>query len=111
MFVVAGVVSPRCQGPPPTMVSVPELPEQESMPTSSGSSQVMGAISWIVDLLLYEEEALAEEEEQKLRRQEATDEERDRDDEQGLNNEVPAPPCAMGTSQLPTRRCQIGLPH
>lgn len=48
----------------------------------------MGAISWIVDLLLYQEEALAAEEEQKQRRREATQEEKDLEEEEGLTDEV-----------------------
>lgn len=50
----------------------------------------MGAISWIVDSLMYEEEAAAAEEEQRMRRQQATQEERDRDEEDGLADQVRA---------------------
>lgn len=50
--------------------------------------QVMGAISWIVDWLLYEEAVTEAEEEQRLVREEATHEEADQDDEEGPNDQV-----------------------
>lgn len=51
-------------------------------------NQVMGAVSWLVDLLMYSEEAISAEEEQKIRRQQATQEEKDRDEEEGITDEV-----------------------
>lgn len=50
--------------------------------------QVMGAISWIVDTLMYEEETMAAEEEQRVRRQETSEEEREQGEEDGLADQV-----------------------
>lgn len=50
--------------------------------------QVMGAISWIVDSLLYEEAVAEAEEEQRLRREQATREQMEEDEEDGLDDQV-----------------------
>lgn len=49
---------------------------------------MMGAISWLVDSLLYEESAATAEEDQRLRREEATHEQREQDEEDGVNDQV-----------------------
>lgn len=49
--------------------------------------KVMGAISWIVDTLMYEEETESAELEERTRRQEATQEERDQDEADGLTDQ------------------------
>lgn len=48
----------------------------------------MGAISWIVDALLYDETIAVAEEEQRAREREATPEERERDKEDGVDDQV-----------------------
>lgn len=48
----------------------------------------MGAISWIVDSLLYEEAVAESEEEQRLRREQATREQMEEDEEDGLDDQV-----------------------
>lgn len=48
----------------------------------------MGAISWIVDSLLYEEAVAEAEEEQRLRREQATREQMEEDEEDGLDDQV-----------------------
>lgn len=53
--------------------------------------QVMGAISWIVDSLLYEEAVAVAEEDQRLRREEATHEQMEDDEEDGLDDQVWSP--------------------
>ena len=50
--------------------------------------QVMGAISWIVDSLLYDEAIAVAEEEQRLREREATPEQREQDKEDGVDDQV-----------------------
>lgn len=54
------------------------------------SRQVMGAISWMVDSLLYDEAIAMAEEEQREREREATQEEREQDKEDGLDDQVQA---------------------
>lgn len=54
------------------------------------SRQVMGAISWIVDSLLYDETIAAAEEEQRAREREATPEQREQDKEDGVDDQVGA---------------------
>ncbi|CAN0123472.1 unnamed protein product, partial [Ectocarpus fasciculatus] len=49
--------------------------------------KVMGAISWIVDALLYDETIAVAEEEQRAREREATPEERERDKEDGVDDQ------------------------
>ncbi|CAM9164644.1 unnamed protein product [Ectocarpus sp. 6 AP-2014] len=49
--------------------------------------KVMGAISWIVDALLYDETIAVAEEEQRVREREATPEERERDKEDGVDDQ------------------------
>lgn len=49
----------------------------------------MGAISWIVDSLLYDEAIAEAEEEQRLREREATPEQREQDKEDGVDDQVP----------------------
>lgn len=48
----------------------------------------MGAISWIVDSLLYEEAVAENEEEQRLRREQAKLEQVEEDEEDGLDDQV-----------------------
>ncbi len=48
----------------------------------------MGAISWIVDSLLYDETIAAAEEEQRAREREATPEQREQDKEDGVDDQV-----------------------
>lgn len=48
----------------------------------------MGAISWIVDSLLYEEAIAVAEEEQRLREREATPAQREQDKEDGVDDQV-----------------------
>lgn len=48
----------------------------------------MGAISWIVDSLLYDEAIAVAEEEQRLREREATPEQREQDKEDGVDDQV-----------------------
>lgn len=52
------------------------------------SHQVMGAISWMVDSLLYDEAIAVAEEEQREREREATQEEREQDKEDGVDDQV-----------------------
>lgn len=58
----------------------------------------MGAISWIVDSLLYEEAVAEAEEEQRLRREQATREQMEEDEEDGLDDQVKF---ARGAHDLP----------
>lgn len=48
----------------------------------------MGAISWIVDSLLYDEAIAVAEEEQRMREREATPEQREQDKEDGVDDQV-----------------------
>lgn len=50
--------------------------------------QVMGAISWIVDSLLYDEAIAEAEEEQRMRERGATPEQREQDREDGVDDQV-----------------------
>lgn len=54
----------------------------------TGVGQVVGAISWIVDSLLYEEAIAEAEEEQRIRERGATPEQREQDREDGVDDQV-----------------------